>query len=354
MDVRHRKTAVLFVLFSAIAAAGGAIILHEQRGQEVAAAQYEELAENADNITNISGEEFSTEAGSVVTNGIVTEAFGQKLVMEESAEVQTVEFDAALATALEAAANEAHAEAADANVPVSADTAVNNDAVTGAALSDAEVFALYAPQANKVIDWSGLNLTVNPDIYAWITVPGTNIDYPMVQHPYDNVFYLNHNLDGSAGYPGCIYTENYNSKTFTDSNTVIYGHNLKNGTMFSKLHVFTAADLTNENHVFYIYTPTKICVYLVFAAYEFPAYHLVLNYDYGNIYAYEQYQQDILTGYGIRPGGTHNVRQGVTLTGTDRIVTLSTCTKDHNKAYRYLVAGKLIGEISLVPEEMTQ
>ena len=62
---------------------------------------------------------------------------------------------------------------------------------------------------------------VNPDIYAWITVPGTVIDYPILQHASDNTYYLMHNIDGSYGYPGCIYTENMNSKDFTDNNTVI-------------------------------------------------------------------------------------------------------------------------------------
>lgn len=73
--------------------------------------------------------------------------------------------------------------------------------------------------------------SVNPDVYAWITVPGTEIDYPILQHPSDNSYYLMHNIDGSYGYPGCIYTENLNSKDFTDNNTVIYGHNMKNDSM---------------------------------------------------------------------------------------------------------------------------
>lgn len=70
---------------------------------------------------------------------------------------------------------------------------------------------------------------MNPDVYAWITVPGTEI--PILQQPSDNSYYFMHNMDGSYGYPGCIYTENLNSKDFTDNNTVIYGHNMKNDSM---------------------------------------------------------------------------------------------------------------------------
>ena len=60
---------------------------------------------------------------------------------------------------------------------------------------------------------------MNPDVYAWITVPGTEIEYPILQHPSDNSYYFMHNIDGSYGYPGCIYTENLNSKDFTDRDT---------------------------------------------------------------------------------------------------------------------------------------
>lgn len=72
---------------------------------------------------------------------------------------------------------------------------------------------------------------MNPDVYAWITVPGTEIEYPILQHPSDNSYYFMHNIDGSYGYPGCIYTENLNSKDFADNNTVIYGHDMKNDSM---------------------------------------------------------------------------------------------------------------------------
>ena len=53
-------------------------------------------------------------------------------------------------------------------------------------------------------------------MYAWIYVPGTNVDYPVLQHPTDDAYYLEHNMDGSKGLPGCIYTESVNTKDFTD------------------------------------------------------------------------------------------------------------------------------------------
>ena len=102
------------------------------------------------------------------------------------------------------------------------------------------------------VDFAGM-WEVNKDVYAWITVPGTVIDYPILQHATDNTYYLNYNIDGSYGYPGCIYTENMNSKDFTDNNTVIYGHNMKNGTMFAGLHKFEDRSFFEENTKVYIY-----------------------------------------------------------------------------------------------------
>ena len=78
----------------------------------------------------------------------------------------------------------------------------------------------------------------NPDVYAWIEIPGTNVNYPIMRHPTDDAYYLDHTIDGTAGLPGSIYTENYNNKEFTDFNTVIYGHDMRDGTMFKDLHKY--------------------------------------------------------------------------------------------------------------------
>ena len=81
----------------------------------------------------------------------------------------------------------------------------------------------------RVIDFAGLQAKKNAHIYAWISVPGTNIDYPVLRHPTDDGYYLYHNLNGSSGYPGCIYTENWNSKDCTNgmikSSTIIRSTN---------------------------------------------------------------------------------------------------------------------------------
>lgn len=84
------------------------------------------------------------------------------------------------------------------------------------------------------IDFAELR-KMNPEIYAWIRIPGTEVDYPIVQRPEDDAYYLDHTIEGEAGLPGSIYTESLNKQDFTDKNTVIYGHNMKDNTMFGSL-----------------------------------------------------------------------------------------------------------------------
>ena len=81
-------------------------------------------------------------------------------------------------------------------------------------------------QMENPIDFDSLTAQY-PDIYAWIRIPGTKVDYPIVQREGDNGYYLNHTIDGKKKTEGSIYTEDYNSKDFGDANTVIYGHNMK-------------------------------------------------------------------------------------------------------------------------------
>ena len=162
---------------------------------------------------------------------------------------------------------------------------------------------------------------VNPDVYAWITVPGTDIDYPILQHASDNTYYLMHNIDGSYGYPGCIYTENMNSKDFTDNNTVIYGHNMKNGSMFAQLHKFEDPDFFNENREVLIYLPDEVLHYTIFAAHIYDDRHLLYSFDFTDPEVYQKYLDSIFSTRDM----SANIDKDITVTTDDQIITLVTC-----------------------------
>ena len=170
------------------------------------------------------------------------------------------------------------------------------------------------------VDFAGM-WEVNEDVYAWITVPGTVIDYPILQHATDDTYYLNYNIDGSYGYPGCIYTESLNSKDFTDNNTVIYGHNMKNGSMFAGLHKFEDGNFFEENTEVFIYTPEKEYEYTIFAAYIYDDRHLLYSFDFANEDVYATYLEDIQNMRSMNA----LIRDDITVTTEDKIITLVTC-----------------------------
>lgn len=188
----------------------------------------------------------------------------------------------------------------------------------------------------KKLDFSKLQTSVESNIYAWIYIPDTKIDYPILQHPQDNNYYLTHNLNGSKGYPGCIYTENYNSKDFTDQNTVIYGHNMKNGTMFGGMHLFKDKGYAEMHPYVYIYLPEKMYIYEVYAAYEYGDEHLLANQESRNGRGDEKEFSDAQNA--ANSNGYY--KEGIEITEESNIVTLSTCISD-KKEKRFLVQAVL-------------
>lgn len=200
----------------------------------------------------------------------------------------------------------------------------------------------------KNLDWDVLRET-NKDIYAWIYIPETNVDYPVLQSETDDEYYLMHNLDGSYGYPGCIFTQLLNSKDFTDYNTVLYGHNMKNGTMFRTLHYYQNEEFFYNNPYIYIYTENGVLVYEIFAAYNAGDEHILNTYDLRTEEGFAFYLDTVKEGAYL--GGY--IRADVEVTTANHIITLSTCTDQSDE--RYLVQAVLINDTAeddLVSDEL--
>ena len=181
---------------------------------------------------------------------------------------------------------------------------------------------------------------VNSDIYAWIYVPGTAIDYPLLQSADDNEYYLMHNLDGSEGYPGCIFTQNYSSKDFSSGNTLVYGHNMKDGSMFATLFYYKDKSFFDENRFIYVYTEDFTYVYEIFGAYYFDDSNLSLAYDYSTSDAILGYLNMVLSQRDM----SNNFLSDFTPDGNSHIITLSTCVDAISDGQRYLVAGVLVND----------
>lgn len=197
---------------------------------------------------------------------------------------------------------------------------------------------LGVPIPEKEVDFAELQENTNEHIYAWIYIPDTKIDYPILQHPTDNSFYLNRNLDGSKGYPGCIYSEDYNKKDFSDPVTLLYGHNLKSGSMFTGLHKYSDSEYMEEHPYVYVYTEDgRLLVYEIFAAHEHSDAHILYNHDYTVDIEFEGYLDSIFNERDMNKV----VREDVEVTKDSRILTMSTCTNNRPDK-RFLVQGVLL------------
>lgn len=190
------------------------------------------------------------------------------------------------------------------------------------------------------IDFTSLQAE-NPDIYAWIYVPGTDVNYPILKHPTDDSFYLDHNKDGEYAIEGAVYSESVNSTNFTDPVTLLYGHCLINGSMFSSLHNFKDEAFFAEHETLYIYTPQRQLTYRIVAAYEYDDRHIIKTNDFSNPSTVQTYFDSILHP----ETDVANVRADISLTTDSKIIQLSTCiSPTEDTSLRYLVTGVLIDD----------
>lgn len=174
----------------------------------------------------------------------------------------------------------------------------------------------------------------NPDTYGWITVDGTQISYPVMQYD-DNDYYLDHAYTGDYLPAGSIFTDfrNYDN-ILKNFNTIMYGHNMKNGLMFNGLTNYLDETFFFGDHYITVYTLDGIFTYQVFSIYK-------ARYDEGYIRtSFANYDQFIEFAEGLEAKSDFHIA-GLKFVEGDRILTLSTCT---NGAWqdRYAVHAKLI------------
>jgi len=174
--------------------------------------------------------------------------------------------------------------------------------------------------------------TVNEDVVAWITATGLPIDLPVVQGD-DNDYYLTHLLDHQVNRLGTLFVDVYNSSDFSDKNTVIYGHNMNDGSMFASLASYRSQDFYESFPVMDLYTPEGDYQLELFSGYvadgnePFIQFTFQDDADFMNYIDWLEQTSTFESPVVIEPG--------------DRIVTLSTCSYDYDNA-RYVVVGKLV------------
>lgn len=115
------------------------------------------------------------------------------------------------------------------------------------------------------IDFQAL-AQINPDVIGWIYIEALGISYPIVQGG-DNDWYLHRTYEGTENSAGSIFMDWQNSSDFSDSNTIIYGHNMKNQSMFGKLKFLDTQEKYKDSVWFWILTPEVSMRYRIVSAY---------------------------------------------------------------------------------------
>lgn len=119
------------------------------------------------------------------------------------------------------------------------------------------------------VDFASLQ-AINPDIVAWLRIPGV-LEYPVVRGK-DNSYYLNHTVQKTYNIAGSIFLDYRNERDFSDSKNIIYGHNMKDGSMFHVLRNYQDIDFFQEHTDMEVYLPDgRTLNYQIIACEQVPA-----------------------------------------------------------------------------------
>ena len=174
-----------------------------------------------------------------------------------------------------------------------------------------------------------------PGAVGWIFFENEDISYPIMYAPHDNDKYLHTTLAGTYNRSGSIFLDGESTPDFTDPHTIIYGHNLRNLTMFGRLRYYRNTQGYYETHPYFqVHTPDQILRYQIFA------------------FERVSVESNVYETYGPDPDGVNEliddivahsmVKTDIPIYEDDHIITLSTCITD--ELYRFIVCGVLIDE----------
>jgi sortase B len=182
--------------------------------------------------------------------------------------------------------------------------------------------------SNNLIDLS----YINNDYRGWLDVDGTNIHYPIVQTT-NNDFYLNKDINKNLLESGSIFLD-FQNDNFNDPNTIIYGHSMRNGTMFAQLKKFKDEQLFNKYNTISISKPDgNILKYKMFSAYVTDSSNIYNNTSFASTEDFNSFLDKIKKD--------SLFKSKINVDSNDKILTLSTCSYEFANA-RMVVHAKLI------------
>lgn len=194
--------------------------------------------------------------------------------------------------------------------------------------ADASVYETYKPSAEEALSFEELRMR-NPEVFGWLTVYGTQIDYPLVQGE-DNMKYVNTDAEGNFSLSGSIFLDSRNEKNFQDINNIIYGHHMEKKKMFGELPEFADKSFFDEHAYGAVYYEEAWHGIEFFAFLDADAYDEVLyNAKVADPERYQAYVREHAAQYRELP-----------LQEDAHYVLLSTCASDSTNG-RHILVGRL-------------
>ena len=172
---------------------------------------------------------------------------------------------------------------------------------------------------------------VNPDVLGWIAIPDTELSYPLLQCS-NNVYYLNHLWNKQRNSSGAIYLETNCTPDFSGFNTIIYGHRMRDTSMFGTLPLYSSLEFFQQHPTIYLADSSGVHQYDIFAAYEVGVREMVYRLDIDQPEEIQELIQFCLSHSVIQTGVVPGVE--------DSILTLSTCT-ERGHSTRWVVQAVL-------------
>ncbi|MBC2360776.1 class B sortase [Listeria welshimeri] len=177
---------------------------------------------------------------------------------------------------------------------------------------------------------------LNKDMAGWLTIADTEIDYPILQST-DNDYYLHHNYKNEKARAGSIFKDYRNTNEFLDKNTIIYGHNMKDGSMFADLRKYLDKDFFKAHPTFSYESGLANYKVEIFSVYETTTDFYYIETDFPGKQDFDDYLEKVQQ--------QSIYKSNVKVSSKDRIITLSTCDteKDYEKG-RMVIQGKLVAK----------
>lgn len=190
----------------------------------------------------------------------------------------------------------------------------------------------------KKVDFDKLK-KINPDVVGWIYIPNTEIDYPIVKGK-DNKQYLHRTYKGVNNFAGSIFLDCDCRADFYSANSIVYGHNMRNGSMFGLLKKYYDTNYNKKANfkkrkIIWIITPEREKEYTIFSAREINVYKDLEPYfiDFTSLEAYQEFLDQAVD--------KSLYKTGVPVDTSNFVLTLSTCTST-TESGRFIVHAKMI------------